>query len=185
GFAAGFVRRFREASPYLNGFVFYFALPTFLFSAMTQAPAVDSVPWAMPLIVLTVTPLLSVALYYLCWGIGGPTREGAAPTSLTGTFGNVGYFGIPISIGVLGPEAGLAAGLVHVAHNIFYMNGYPLVRTLVDTRRGPSGAGSFGRLWQFRIWPVLRRGVLMNPMFSAIALALVVAFTEVSLPNLI
>ena len=185
GFAAGFARRFREASPYLNGFVFYFALPTFLFSAMTQAPAVDSVSWAMPLIVLTVTPVLSIGLYYLCRGIGGPTRAGAAPTSLAGTFGNVGYFGIPISIGVLGPEAGLAAGLVHVVHNVFYMNGYPLVRTVVNTGESGGRSRSTAQLWRTRLWPVLRRGVLMNPMFAAIAVALVVAFGDLSLPPLI
>ena len=185
GFAAGFAQRFREASPYLNGFVFYFALPTFLFTAMTQAPAVGSVPWAMPLIVLVVTPALSIGLYYLCRGFGGATRAGAAPTSLAGTFGNVGYFGIPVSIGVLSPEAGLAAGLVHVVHNVFYMNGYPLVRTVVTTGEAGGRAESFGQLWRTRIWPVLRRGVLLNPMFSAIALALIVAFGDVGVPALI
>ena len=185
GFAAGFAERFRAATPYLNAFVFYFALPAFLYTAMTQAPEVESVPWLMPLIVLTVTPALSVGLYYLCRRIGGATGAGAAPASMAGTFGNVGYFGIPISIGVLGPEAGLAAGLVHMVHNIFYMNGYPLVRTVATTRGTAGRARGFGQLWRSRIWPVLRRGVLLNPMFAAIALALLVAFGDVSVPALI
>lgn len=185
GFAAGFARRFLDASPYLNGFVFYFALPTFLFSTMTQGQDMDSVPWAMPLIVLTVTPALSVGIYYLCRGLAGRIRQGAAPTSLAGSFGNVGYFGIPISIGVIGPEAGLAAGLVHLVHNLLYMNGYPLVRTMVSTGDSSGSVTGAADLWRTRIWPVLRRGVLKNPMFAAIALALVVAYGDISLPPLI
>ncbi|WP_300344633.1 AEC family transporter [Nesterenkonia sp.] len=179
GFCAGFSDRFRSASPYLNGFVFYFGLPTFLFSTMTQSPPISSFPWAMPLIVLTVTPALSVAVYLLSRAMGRPGDQ-AAPTSLAGTFGNVGYFGIPISLGVLGPEAGLAAGLVHMIHNVVYMNGYPVVRTLAQTQGSPPD-----QLWRTRLWPVLRRGVLKNPMFSAIALALLVVFAELPLPELI
>ncbi|NLS08593.1 AEC family transporter [Nesterenkonia sp. MY13] len=185
GFGAGFATRFRDAAPYLNGFVFYFALPTFLFTAMTEAPPTESFPWAMPLIVLIVTPAVSIGLYYLCRLLGGATAAGAAPTSLAGTFGNVGYFGIPISIGVIGVEAGLVAGLVHVIHNVFYLNTYPIVRTVVDARSAGGSSGGFGKLWRTKLWPVIRRGILMNPMFSAIAVALIVVFTDFSLPALI
>lgn len=185
GFAAGFADRFRMATSHLNGFVFYFALPAFLFSAMTSAPPVQSLPWSMPVIVIVVTLGLAVALYYVCRMLGGGVREGAAPTSLAGTFGNVGYFGIPISIGVIGPEAGLAAGLVHMLHNIVFMNGYPLVRTIAQIRSAGDQAEGSDRLWGQQIWPVLRRGVLMNPMFSAIAAALAVVIWEIPLPEVV
>ncbi|WP_120004860.1 AEC family transporter [Nesterenkonia muleiensis] len=185
GFAAGFADRFRKGTGHLNGFVFYFALPAFLFSAMTSAPPVQSLPWSMPVIVLVVTLTLSVALYYLCRVLGGSVREGAAPTSLAGTFGNVGYFGIPISIGVIGPEAGLTAGLVHMVHNIAFMNGYPLVRTIVQIRAAGGGTQGAGQLWSQQVWPMLRRGVLMNPMFTAIGAALIVVIWEVPLPEVV
>lgn len=184
GFAAGFATRFRSAATALNGFVFYFALPTFIFTAMTTAPPADNYPWATPLIVLTVTPALSIALYMLC-RLRARDREAAAPTSLAGTFGNVGYFGIPISIGVIGPEAGLAAGLIHMLHNILFMNGYPVVRTVVNIRATQGRAGSMGRLIRHQVWPVLRRGVLLNPMFAAIVLALVVVIAELEIPDLV
>lgn len=185
GFGAGFASRFRSAAPALNGFVFYFALPTFLFSSMTQAPDISSFPWAMPLIVLLVTPLVSVALYYVCRLLGRSTRDGAAPASLAGTFGNVGYFGIPISVGVIGPEAGLAAALVHMLHNIFYMNTYPVVRTLVTQSATGERPRGITEIWRIRIWPVVKRGVLKNPMFAAIGLGLIVVFGDIALPELV
>lgn len=169
GFAAGIDRRFRAATPHLNAFVFYFALPCFLYTSVISAPPAGGFPWAAPVIVLAVTPALAVGLYYLCRAMGGLTRELAAPVSLAGSFGNVGYFGIPISIDLLGPEAGLTAGVVHMVHNIFFMNGYPLVRTAAGTRK---------------VWPILRQGLLLNPVFWFMGLSLVVVLTPLQMPEL-
>lgn len=185
GFAAGFISRFRQATSHLNVFLFYFALPAFIYTAMVTAPPLEGFPLAALIIPLVVTPVLSVGLYYLCRILGEQSRQGAAPASLAGTFGNVGYFGIPISISVIGPEAGLAAGVIHMIHNAFYMNGYPLVRTAVNTRAQsagqPRGFRSFARR---QLWPVLRRAILFNPVFSAMLLALILVLTERRMPEL-
>lgn len=185
GFAAGFISRFRRATSHLNVFLFYFALPAFIYTAMVTAPPLEGFPLAALIIPLVVTPVLSVGLYYLCRILGEQSRQGAAPASLAGTFGNVGYFGIPISISVIGPEAGLAAGVIHMIHNAFYMNGYPLVRTAVNTRAQsagqPRGFRSFARR---QLWPVLRRAILFNPVFSAMLLALILVLTERRMPEL-
>lgn len=185
GFAAGFITRFRAATSHLNGFLFYFGLPAFIYTAMVTAPPLENFPLAALLIPVIVTPLLSVGLYHLCRVLGPQARAGAAPASLAGTFGNVGYFGIPISIGVIGPEAGLAAGVVHMIHNAFYMNGYPLVRTAANTR---AEAGDRPRtlrtFWHLQLWPVLRRAILLNPVFAAMLLALILVLTERRMPEL-
>ncbi|WP_258933007.1 AEC family transporter [Nesterenkonia pannonica] len=160
-FGSGFIRRFRQAGPHLNAFVFFFALPTFVYTAMVTAPPVDEYPVMAMVIPLVVTPVLSVLVYVLArWMTRSRVPAGAAPdamaapTSLSATFGNVGYFGIPISIGVLGPEAGLVAGIVHTLHNILYMNGYPLVRTTANTLRASgeswAASASCGPKWSGR-----------------------------------
>ncbi|WP_150462372.1 AEC family transporter [Nesterenkonia ebinurensis] len=184
GFGAGFAPRILAASGHLNAFVFYFALPCFIYTAIISAPPVGHFPWVMPLIVLVVTPALAIGLYCLCRALGGLSRDLAAPVSLAGSFGNVGYFGIPISIGVLGPEAGLTAGVVHMVHNIFFMNGYPLVRTAVRTRELEGAAASFGELWRRQLWPILRRGLVLNPVFWFMGLSLLVVLTPLSMPQL-
>ncbi|GAA1803669.1 AEC family transporter [Nesterenkonia flava] len=183
GFAAGFVRRFRAAAPNLNGFVFYFALPTFIYTAMVTAPPIGSFPVPAFLIPVVVTGLLAVGLYYVTRSAGSASKPMAAPTSLAGSFGNVGYFGIPISIGVIGPEAGVAAGIVHMIHNALFMNGYPLVRTAVNAAATSEGAPvGFSQLWRERLWPIVKRALLLNPVFLFIALALLVVFTALEMP---
>lgn len=196
GFAAGFIPRFRSAQDHLNGFLFYFALPTFIYTAMVTAPPTAGFPLLAVAIVAVVTPLVSIALYYGSYLLGTRSREGAASTSLAGSFGNVGYFGIPVSISVLGPEAGLAAGIVHMLHNLIYLNGYPLVRTIAASRaeqRSEAAAESaaqatagrlagVGHLLRTQIAPILKRALLLNPVFIAMALALLVAFSPLGLP---
>ncbi|MCH8571449.1 AEC family transporter [Nesterenkonia sp. AY15] len=196
GFAAGFIPRFRSGQDHLNGFLFYFALPTFIYTAMITAPPTAGFPLLAVVIVAVVTPLVSIALYYGSRLFGVRGHEGAAATSLAGSFGNVGYFGIPVSISVLGPEAGLAAGIVHMMHNLIYLNGYPLVRTVVASRAAQTGdaqtgdaqaghaerAGGIGHLLRTQIGPILKRALLLNPVFIAMALALLVVFSPLSLP---
>ncbi|GAA1108140.1 AEC family transporter [Nesterenkonia jeotgali] len=202
GFAAGFIPRFRSGQDHLNGFLFYFALPTFIYSAMVTAPPTAGFPVLAVVIVAVVTPLVSIGLYYASWLFGARGRKGAAATSLAGSFGNVGYFGIPVSISVLGPEAGLAAGIVHMLHNLIYLNGYPLVRTVVTARaeqrsaeyhrsaagsapETPEGTGGLSGVWHLlrtQIGPILKRALLLNPVFIAMALALLVVFSPLRLP---
>ncbi|MGJ9404919.1 AEC family transporter [Nesterenkonia aurantiaca] len=196
GFAAGFVPRFRSAQDHLNGFLFYFALPTFIYTAMVTAPPTAGFPVLAVAIVAVVTPLVSIALYYGSFLFGARGREGAAATSLAGSFGNVGYFGIPVSISVIGPEAGLAAGIVHMVHNLIYLNGYPLVRTIVASRAEQSSAAGTnaadprktgraaggGQLLRTQIGPIFKRALLLNPVFIAMGLALLVVFSPLGLP---
>lgn len=185
GFAAGFATRFRAASTHLNSFVFYFGLPAFIYTAMVTAPPIDRFPLVVPLIVVVVTAALAVVLYVLCRSLLKHPGRLAAPTSLAGSFGNVGYFGIPVSIGVIGPEAGLAAGVVHMIHNIMFLNGYPVVRTAVGAAADGQQTRGFAQLWRHRIWPIIRRSLLLNPMFLGIGMGLLVALTPVSMPDLI
>jgi len=185
GFAAGFIPRFLAGQDHLNGFLFYFALPTFIYTAMVTAPNTAGFPLLSVAIVAVVTPLVSVALYYGSFLFGSRAREGAAATSLAGSFGNVGYFGIPVSISVLGPEAGLAAAIIHMMHNIIYLNGYPLVRSIVHSRREHSRThpGGFGNLLRTQVAPILKRALLLNPVFIATGLALIVVFSPLELPT--
>lgn len=189
GFLAGFSSRFRDAQPGLNAFVFYFGLPTFVYSAVSRAPGTPGIPLGAVVIAVGVTAGLSALIYLLARVMSDRAREAAAPTSLAGTFGNVGYFGIPISISTVGPEAALAAGLVHLLHNILYMTGYPLIRTAMRLRDAgtqghhPGRDADFRSTWRRKLWPIVRKALLFNPVALAIVLALLSATTGVGLPE--
>ncbi|GAB3189087.1 AEC family transporter [Nesterenkonia suensis] len=188
GFLAGFATRFRQAQGALNAFVFYFGLPAFVFSAVVDAPLGHGFPVGAVIIAAVVTLALSAATYGVALLLGPRAREGAAPTSLAATFGNVGYFGIPITLSAVGPEAALAAGIIHLVHNMIYMTGYPVVRTVSGAAAGAgaSGAsGDFRSVWRRRLWPIVRRAVLVNPVALSMAAALLLVLTPLGLPGVI
>ncbi|MDZ5077844.1 AEC family transporter [Nesterenkonia sp. HG001] len=195
GFLAGFASRFRGFQGALNAFVFYFGLPAFVFSAVVAAPPADRFPVGAVIIAAVVTLALSAGTYGAAHLLGSRARAGAAPTSLAATFGNVGYFGIPITLSTIGPEAALAAGIIHLVHNMIYMTGYPVVRTALggapSTRPGPGDAGDtpsgvgFRSAWRRRLWPIVRRAVLLNPIALSMAAALLVVMTPLAPPQVL
>ncbi|WP_010525280.1 AEC family transporter [Nesterenkonia sp. F] len=182
GFLAGFAARFRQAQSGLNAFVFYFGLPSFVFSAVLAAPQAQGVPVAAIPLAAGVTLLLSLITYAVTRSMGPRAAPGAAPTSLAATFGNVGYFGIPITLSTVGPEAALAAGVLHLTHNMIYMTGYPVVRTAATGAAGPDG---FRAAWRRQLWPIVRKAVLLNPVALSMAAALAVVLTPLSVPEML
>ena len=54
-----------------------------------------------------------------------------SPIVLGATFGNVGYMGVPIALALIGPQAGLACGVIQLLHNVVFLSGYPIMRQLL------------------------------------------------------
>lgn len=183
GYVAGFFRVYQDFQGGLNAFVFYFSLPAFVYASIIDAPVPEDVPLAVFIIAAGLTTLVSVIIYYLVRLLGGSRDESAAPTSLASTFGNVGYFGIPITIAVLGTDASLPAAAVHLIHNVMFLVGYPLVRALTNevdsSDNPPTTAGSLLK----RLWPIFRKAALLNPVALAMTLALLLVHFDVQLPD--
>lgn len=195
GFLAGYAARFRQAQSSLNGFVFYFGLPCFVFSAIVSAPPGGGIPAGALIIAAGVTLSIAAATYGAARVLGAKASAGAAPTSLAATFGNVGYFGIPITLSTVGPEAALAAGIIHLVHNMIFMTGYPVVRTAVTGMSASASAsratgtraatGGFRSIWRRRLWPIVRQAVLLNPVAIAMAAALLVGLSALTVPEVL
>lgn len=187
GMAAGFSERFRSAQPGLNAFVFYFSLPAFIFIAVANAPLNDAVPLASIAISLGVTALVFAIAYLGAIAINRVRKRpddvaGVAPGAfaIASTYGNVGYLGVPIVLSVLGPEAALGAALGQLLHNVLFMVGYPLMKTLGRETRARA-AGGIGML----LWRVAKRSVVFNPVVLSVVAGVIVGVTEVRPPAVI
>ncbi len=179
GFGAGYVERFRHAEPALNGFVFYFALPAFLFEAVASAPIGDGVPPAFFGIAVVVT-LVTWALAYGGARLLAPGCSAeAAPLSLGAAYGNVGYFGVPIVVSVLGPDAALAAAFGQLVHNLLFMVGYPLIRSVAARSDDPRE-----RLTA-TLWRVSTRALLLNPVALGVAAGVGAGYGNIELPAVV
>ena len=101
-----------------------------------------------------------------------PLREANA-VGTVGSWGNVGYLGIPLSVTVLGPATGFPAALVSTIHTALAISVFLVAATLIDRDR--SSRGLLAR--------TVARRVLGNPIVIAIVLGLLVAVSGWTLPR--
>lgn len=183
GIVAGFFSRFHQAHGGINAFVFYVALPAFLFTALARAPVAGGVPLSFIAVVLGVTAGVFFLVFFA--GLIAESRRQtgqrhAGPMAVAATYGNVGYLGVPIAMSVVGPEAALGAALGQLLHNMLFMVGYPILVSLRDADTAPHWR-SVARTG----WTVMRRSILLNPVALSIALGLFVNLGQVRLPNVL
>ncbi|UTX54035.1 AEC family transporter [Leucobacter aridicollis] len=188
GMIAGFAPRFRSAQAGLNAFVFTFALPAFLFVAVTNAPIRDGVPLAFVGISLGATALVYALVHlgaFLVRGRGSAGRAGLAPGPLAvaSTYGNVGYLGVPIVLSVAGPGAALGAALGQLLHNLLFMVGYPLLKSI---RGGTARGGREGERGVWRLlWRLAKGSLLLNPVVLAVVAGAAVNLLDIVVPTVL
>lgn len=151
----------------INDFVFYVALPAFLFVTVSGSDLSEGIPWPFIVAIALVTGGVG-----LIWGFLSrlvPGVRGFSPTSvgLASSYGNVSYFGVPIVLVIVGPDAALAAGVGQLVHNVLFLTGYPLMRAFAHRGHGTDTRQV--------VWLALRRGLLLNPLVISVAAGLACA----------
>ena len=180
GFAAGYAKSFRERAGGLNQFVFFISLPCFVYVAITTAELPDTLPWQVWLLAFVFPAVAFALIYAVTHWLLPKHREHAAPLSLSSTYGNVGYFGIPMTIALLGNDAAIPAVLVHLLHNLVFLVGYPLLRGQQAQKSSETSAS--GRRTSLSVRTVAREivvRVFYNPVTISTVLGLLVLILEV------
>ncbi len=188
GIVAGFSERFRSAQAGLNAFVFYFSLPAFIFVAVANAPMSDGVPLAFVWLSLGATAAVFAVVYLGVILQRKFSRRSvhsivAGPLAIAATYGNVGYLGVPIVMSVYGPNAALAAALGQLLHNILFMVGYPLLKS-VGRRRTGSSDGWLKALGGM-LWRVSKRSILLNPIVLSVVAGVLVSLLDLRVPAVV
>lgn len=180
GFAAGYVNSFRKQTGGLNQFVFLISLPCFVYVAITTAELPDSFPWQVWVLALVFPAVAFFLIYIGIYWLTPKHRQHAAPLALSSTYGNVGYFGIPMTIALLGNDAAIPAVLVHLLHNLVFLVGYPILKG--DQTQRPTTAPRSDRSTTLSIQKmgkdILVR-VFFNPVSISTVLGLIVLVFEV------
>lgn len=170
GLFAARIPAFRGADASLNTFVYWFALPAFLFHSVATAPSGTGLPPSMFGVAFGVTFAFSVAVH------GGARLLGmkkiAGPLTLAAGYGNVAYFAFPVILSVFGQEAALPMALASMVHNMIFLMGYPVLASFRDRGRGKLGRA-------------LLRAVPLNPTVISVVLGLVVYAGGWELPGVI
>jgi malonate transporter len=108
-------RRWRlgeEGLAWLNVFVVYFALPALIFLVVSAAPFEQLLNWPFITATTSVTVFAFVAVVVLSRLLFSTPLKIAALQGTSGSYGNVGYMGLPLAVAFFGPEAAVPAALV-------------------------------------------------------------------------
>ena len=100
-----------EGLAWLNIFLVYFSLPALIFLAVAKAPFEQLLNW--PFVTATTSVTVFVFLVIVAatrWLFATPLKT-AALQGTAGSYGNVGYMGLPLAVAFFGPEAAVPAAL--------------------------------------------------------------------------
>lgn len=101
-----------EGLQWLNTFLIYFALPALIFLVVARAPFDQLLNWPYVSATTAVTVLAFIATVAASRLLLGTPLKTAALQGTAGSYGNVGYMGLPLSVAFFGPAAVVPAALV-------------------------------------------------------------------------
>src|SRR5699024_5587149 len=99
-------------------------------------------------------------------------------------YGNVGYFGIPMTIALLGPDAAVPAAIVHLLHNLVFLIGYPILRGERSQASGHADSQRSNRSLS-RIGREIVSRIFLRPFTISTLLRLVVVSFSITVSNII
>src|SRR5918997_360360 len=166
GYGAGRLRLLDEtAAAGVNTFVFYFALPAFLFGLMSSSPISEVVDG--PFIGAYVTA--SLAVFTLAALVGrwlfGVDRAEAAVQGLAAVLPNTGYMGIPLISAVFGREAAVPIVVGLTLDGVLMI---PLGIMIIESSKGHSEGLTHAALTTFS---ALARNPLILSIFAGLAIS--------------
>jgi malonate transporter len=174
GYGAGRFRLLSEASiAGVNAFVFYFALPAFIFNLLATSPLADVVngPFVAAylgtgLVVFAVAAVLGRLIFKV-------RRSEAALQGAAAVLGNTGYMGIPLVAAAFGDRAAipLVLGLTLEATVLI-----PLAIVLVEAQKGLDAG------W-YRLLGSVAGAMVRNPIIIAIFTGVAVSAASLGLPT--
>lgn len=168
GYAAGRLDLLTStAAAGVNTFVFYFALPAFLFSLMSSSPIAEVVN--LGFIGAYVTASLAVFSLAVLGGrlLFGVGRGEAAVQGLAAVLPNTGYMGIPLAVAVFGREAAIPLVVGLTLDGVLMI---PLGILLIESDKG-RGEGPLRTA--LATLPALARNPLIVAIFAGLAISAV------------
>lgn len=97
---------------WLNIFLVYFALPALIFLVVSEAPFEQLVNWPFVTATSSVTFVSFMVVMILSRVLFATEFKTAVLQGTAGSYGNVGYMGLPLSVAFFGPQAAVPAALV-------------------------------------------------------------------------
>lgn len=174
GFLAGrFLKHEENGLIWLNRFVIYAALPPLIFQIIRKAPqeGLLNLPYFLGTVLGTGSIFIgSALLLYLLYKSSIKTM---ALQGATASYGNIGYIGLPLCVGIFGAEAAVPAVLVFCFDNTLQFVFVPFLTAL--------GSNTTESKWKIARRIIL--GIILHPFILATIAGLIFLFANITLPQ--
>lgn len=110
--AAKLWREEQDRLRWLNIFLVYFALPALIFKNVAAAPFEQLIGWRFMLATSSATLAAYLGVFAASRLLFATPYREAVLQGVAGSYGNVGYMGLPLAVAFFGPEAAVPAALV-------------------------------------------------------------------------
>lgn len=168
GYGAGRFGLLSEASVAgVNAFVFYFALPAFLFSLLATTPLDGALNVSFAAAYLIAGLGIAAVAGFLGIWVFGAGRSEAVLRGASASLGNTGYMGLPLIAAAFGNEAAIAMALGLTLEVTVMM---PLAIILLEADKGPERKPS-------DLIRTVALALVKNPLIIAIAVGSLVSFS--------
>jgi predicted permease len=159
---------------WLNIFVIYFALPALIFQVVADAPVEELANWPYLLATTSVTTVAFFIVMLLSRVMFGTAWRTAVLQGTAGSYGNVGYMGLPLAVAFFGPEAAVPAALVFCCDCTLHFVLAPLLATLAQQEEDTH--------WRKILWRIVRQ-VMTHPFIIATVLGVVASALHLTAPG--
>ncbi len=166
-----------DAAAALGGYVYYFSLPALLYVRLSEIPVTEF--FNGNLIFAYAGGILTLGL--MIWGMGrlrGLDGRYLGMAVLNGTFGNVGYMGVPFNMVAFG-DKGMSVVALTIVLTLTITIVLSVTLGLALLEGSPANTGRERGLLR----NVVLLGLLRNPILLSIALGIVSSFLAISLPG--
>jgi malonate transporter len=173
-------RRWRmgeDGLAWLNIFLVYFALPALIFLVVSAAPFEQLLNWPFITATTSVTVFAFITVVMASRMLFATPLKIAALQGTSGSYGNVGYMGLPLAVAFFGPEAAVPAALVFCfdCATQFIMTAF--LATLAHERNEEAHWGEVA-------WRILKQ-VVSHPFIIATAVGMLASAVEFKAPGAI
>lgn len=171
-------RRWHAGEPglaWLNIFLVYFALPALIYQVVAAAPFEQLVNWPFVTATAAVTAIAFVSVVSASRLLFGTPLRTAALQGTAGSYGNVGYMGLPLSVAFFGPEAAVPAALVFCFDCALQFVMTAFLATLAEERGEKTHWGAVA-------WRIVRE-IATHPFILATVLGVIGSALQLRLPG--
>lgn len=164
-----------EIVQHLTQYVFWIASPAIIFSSISSYHLSQILAWQSTIAHVLMVVIVGIVTYYSIHQIFRTNRVEAVIASFTTTVKNTIMIGLPVLMGIVGPQAAIPMTITVIFFNCILT---PLLMLIFELNQATQNANS-----KRQIIKIVMKNLIKNPMIVAAVLGIIFAAGHLHLPT--